>query len=114
VTCGGSRLLPATLSQCRVASSHFQSPHTPPHDTQHQLTTNTPSIPHLTRQNVWRDDYIFAITAKDGAGITVAPPGSTRIANRITTADGYLGEFFGLCRVWKCCRIRVLLLESRV
>ncbi|WVQ74316.1 hypothetical protein IAR50_003914 [Cryptococcus sp. DSM 104548] len=39
-----------------------------------------------------RDEYVFAITAVDPSTIEVKPPGNVRITNRMTTADGYLGN----------------------
>jgi GNAT superfamily N-acetyltransferase len=50
------------------------------------------SIPRLTRQSAWRDDYIFAITVKEGSSLQVAPAGDTKISNRITSTEGYLGN----------------------
>lgn len=69
-------------------------------------------MPGLTRQTAWRDEYVFAITAKDPSAIKVAPAGSVKISNRITAAEGYLGEllmyftqltFRQLCSVARDC-----------
>lgn len=51
------------------------------------------SIPRLTSENVFRDEYIFAITAKEGSGIAVAPAGKVKISNRISSTEGYLGKY---------------------
>nr|XP_031858411.1 uncharacterized protein CI109_006174 [Kwoniella shandongensis]KAA5525483.1 hypothetical protein CI109_006174 [Kwoniella shandongensis] len=39
-----------------------------------------------------RGEYVFAITAIDPSTITVKPPGNLKIPNRISTAEGYLGN----------------------
>lgn len=46
----------------------------------------------LERGGAWRDEWVFAITAKDPAAIKVAPAGTVRISNRIQNAEGYLGK----------------------
>nr|XP_019043466.1 hypothetical protein I302_08044 [Kwoniella bestiolae CBS 10118]OCF22396.1 hypothetical protein I302_08044 [Kwoniella bestiolae CBS 10118] len=44
------------------------------------------------RSRYGRDEYIFAITALDPSMLKVQDPGQVRISNRISTAEGYLGN----------------------
>lgn len=46
----------------------------------------------LEREGCWRDEYVFAITAKEASGLTPAPPGNVKVAHRISNVDGYLGN----------------------
>ncbi|ODN94800.1 hypothetical protein L198_04945 [Cryptococcus wingfieldii CBS 7118] len=39
-----------------------------------------------------REEYVFAITAVDPSLIEIKPPGNIKITNRITSAEGYLGN----------------------
>lgn len=38
-----------------------------------------------------REEYVFAITAREPASLTIGPPGQIKITNRINSTDGYLG-----------------------
>ncbi|KLT45123.1 hypothetical protein CC85DRAFT_256134 [Cutaneotrichosporon oleaginosum] len=51
------------------------------------------SIPALDRGGAWRDEWVFAITAKDPPSLKLAPGTNLRITNRLKDAEGYLGNF---------------------
>ncbi|GMK55084.1 hypothetical protein CspeluHIS016_0201400 [Cutaneotrichosporon spelunceum] len=51
------------------------------------------SIPSLERGTVWRDEWVFAITARDPASLKIAPGTNLKVASRIKDAEGYLGNF---------------------
>lgn len=55
------------------------------------------SMPRITpapgTETTCREEYVFAITAKESGGLTIGPPGQIKITNRINSTDGYLGEF---------------------
>lgn len=40
-----------------------------------------------------RDDYIFAITLKDPASVSLKPAAGLRLSSMLTSLDGYLGAF---------------------
>lgn len=40
-----------------------------------------------------REEYVFAVTARDPASITIGPAGQIKITNRLNSAEGYLGVF---------------------
>ncbi|WVQ84752.1 hypothetical protein IAT38_006909 [Cryptococcus sp. DSM 104549] len=52
------------------------------------------SIPRtsVTSDRKYREEYVFALTALDPTSLTVKPPGDIRISNRITSAEGYIGN----------------------
>ncbi|KAL7425172.1 hypothetical protein Q5752_000860 [Cryptotrichosporon argae] len=51
------------------------------------------SIPRLSIANEHcRDAYIFAITLQDPSAATLNPPGKVKPANRLTSAEGYIGN----------------------
>ena len=52
------------------------------------------SIPRIkvSEKGTCRGEYIFAITAKDPSAITIQPNADLRLANRLTSAEGYLGN----------------------
>ncbi|ADV23907.1 hypothetical protein I305_02608 [Cryptococcus gattii E566] len=39
-----------------------------------------------------RDEYVFAITALDPSSLIIKPAGNIRITNRLTSAEGYIGN----------------------
>jgi hypothetical protein len=40
-----------------------------------------------------REEYVFAITAREPGSIALGPPGQIKITNRISSIEGYLGNF---------------------
>ncbi|KIR71681.1 hypothetical protein I310_04358 [Cryptococcus deuterogattii CA1014] len=40
----------------------------------------------------YRDEYVFAITALDPSSLIIKPAGNIRIINRLTSAEGYIGN----------------------
>lgn len=46
----------------------------------------------MERDGCWRDEYVFAITAKEGSGISPGPGNNLKGGSRITNAEGYLGN----------------------
>ncbi|BEI97282.1 hypothetical protein CcaverHIS631_0208710 [Cutaneotrichosporon cavernicola] len=51
------------------------------------------SIPALDRSGAWRDEWVFAITAKDAPSLKLSAGSNLRVSNRIKDAQGYLGNF---------------------
>ena len=39
-----------------------------------------------------REEYVFAITAREPSALVVGPPGQIKITNRISSTEGYLGQ----------------------
>lgn len=39
-----------------------------------------------------REQFVFAITAKDPSSICLSPPDKIKPSNQITSAEGYLGQ----------------------
>ncbi|AAW45686.2 hypothetical protein CNBH1830 [Cryptococcus deneoformans B-3501A] len=40
----------------------------------------------------YREEYVFAITALDPSSLAIKPAGNVRITNRLTSAEGYIGN----------------------
>ncbi|WVO24640.1 uncharacterized protein IAS62_006008 [Cryptococcus decagattii] len=51
------------------------------------------SIPRVgSTATKYRDEYVFAITAVDPSSLVIKPAGNIRITNRLTSAEGYIGN----------------------
>jgi hypothetical protein len=52
------------------------------------------SMPRIvpTPDTTCREEFVFAITAKEPGSLTIGPPGQIKITNRINSTDGYLGK----------------------
>jgi hypothetical protein len=52
------------------------------------------SMPRILPHGQCREEYVFAITARESPStIVVGPPGQIKITNRINSTEGYLGQF---------------------
>jgi hypothetical protein len=50
-------------------------------------------MPRILPHGQCREEYVFAITARESPStIVVGPPGQIKITNRINSTDGYLGQ----------------------
>ncbi|WRT69772.1 uncharacterized protein IL334_006763 [Kwoniella shivajii] len=57
------------------------------------IRSSIPRVPNIYMSSQkGRDDYIFAITALNPNSLTIQDPGQIKIANRISKAEGYLGN----------------------
>ena len=75
------------LTHCRYGSPSFS-------DIKDSFQTRyiRSSIPRCTPSAApCRDEYVFAVTARDPGSLTLAPPGQIKITNRLNSTEGYLG-----------------------
>lgn len=79
---GYQRILPEPLYPIQVSST-----------TQNIYANKSRSIPRgASTATKYRDEYVFAITALDPSSLIIKPAGNIRITNRLTSAEGYIGN----------------------